>query len=188
MREKQRDRIEKSEQVTVEDLWEVQEGVFAANMVNDRGEDREKIMLVPFRVTSETSDSIHRSEYVGKYLLACAREDSEFRELLRTGLQFRINKLSEKYRLSVERGQLSEALKATDDRKTVEALYDRIAEIGHEIGSKSPSEIEDEIKNQRTALRYVNRLHLEGNSEEQDVSDEEIEEVITEEPVVVFEG
>jgi len=89
-------RQERAEQTSVTDIRTIDGAGFGADVtvyeidvVNEEGEVRENITIVPEILFENTKDVQHRHEagIVGKYSRALAMEDSEARELLIQGIR-----------------------------------------------------------------------------------------------------
>lgn len=123
----QEKRNRKSRDVVVEELNEVREGVYVGDFRNENYEDRQYV-LIPAKLFSSSPDMIYSSSdgYVGKYLLASAKEDSEFRDELLTAIRDRVNHLSELESQSEEEEALLEALDKISDNKLQVLIKERL--------------------------------------------------------------
>ena len=148
----QNTRNRKSRSVDVEELNEVRDGVYVGEFVNEEGMDRQYV-LVPSKIFSGSPDMIYDSDgYVGKYLIASAKVNTEFHDRLVGAIQNRQDYLAEKVSTSEESQRLREALDATSDETVTATLVQRLKEL--EGGSESVDEdaVKESIRTLNVAL------------------------------------
>jgi len=79
--------------------------VYEVDLVNEDGETRENVVIIPRILFENTKDVQHRHEagIVGKYTLALCQESDEARDLLISGIKSKRNETQEKIRELKER-------------------------------------------------------------------------------------
>lgn len=77
-------RKRRAQQITILESRRISEEVWEVDCINDSGEERENVTIIPSRIYSPTKDMQHRGPkgIVGKYLLALAEENEEAHEQL----------------------------------------------------------------------------------------------------------
>lgn len=77
-------RQERAEQVTIVESRRVTDEVWEVDLINDNGDMRENVTIIPSRIYSPSKDMQHRGPkgIVGKYLMALAMEDKDAHEQL----------------------------------------------------------------------------------------------------------
>lgn len=90
-------RQERAEQVTLLDVRRISDEVWEVDLVNDRGESRENVTIIPNRIYSPSKDMQHRGKngHVGKYIRALALENEDAREQLENAIEERRNRIQE---------------------------------------------------------------------------------------------
>jgi hypothetical protein len=100
-------RQERAEQIQITDIREIEGDTFGADVtvyeidaVNEDGETRENVTIVPEMLFENTKDVQHRHEYgiVGKYSRALALEDEQAKELLLGGIRNKRDSVLEQVR------------------------------------------------------------------------------------------
>jgi hypothetical protein len=99
-------RVQKAQRIEVQEVFEPREGVYVGDFVNERGEERQRV-LIPSKVFSDSPDMIYRANegVCGKYLLAAARENDDIRADLALALEERQSKVEEEIQEAEERLQ-----------------------------------------------------------------------------------
>jgi hypothetical protein len=100
--------VQKAQRIEVQEVFEPREGVYVGEFVNERGEERRRVLL-PSKLFSDNPDMIFRSGdgIVGKYTIAAARENSQIRADLALALEERQGNLDEE--IQEAREQVEEA-------------------------------------------------------------------------------
>ena len=77
-------RQKRAQQVTILESRRISEEVWEVDLINDSGEERDNVTIIPSRIYSPTKDMQHRGPkgIVGKYLLALAEEEEEAHQQL----------------------------------------------------------------------------------------------------------
>lgn len=85
------ERQERAEQVTLTDVRRISEEVWEVDLINDRGEVRENVTIIPSRIYSPTKDVRWRGPkgVVGKYIRALALENDDAHEQLLDAIEER---------------------------------------------------------------------------------------------------
>lgn len=91
------DRQTRAEQITIQEKRRISDDVWEIDVINDRGEKRENITIVPGDIYSPTKDMQHRgpSGVVGKYLRALAMADDDAQEKLLDAIRRRRDSVQE---------------------------------------------------------------------------------------------
>lgn len=94
------DRQDRAEQVTLTDVRRISNEVWEVDLINDRGEERENVTIIPSRIYSPSKDVQHRGPkgVVGKYIRALALESDEAREQLLDAISERRERIQEEIR------------------------------------------------------------------------------------------
>jgi len=84
-------RQERAEQVTIVESRRVTDKVWEVDLINDNGDMRENVTIIPSRIYSPSKDMQHRGPkgIVGKYIRALAMEDEDAHEQLMDGIRER---------------------------------------------------------------------------------------------------
>jgi hypothetical protein len=100
--------VQKAQRIEVQEVFEPREGVYVGDFVNERGEERQRV-LIPSKLFSDNPDVIYRSNegIIGKYTIAAAREHDGVRADLALALEERQEDLDE--RIQDAREQVEEA-------------------------------------------------------------------------------
>lgn len=94
------ERQDRAEDITVLDTRRISEDVWEMDCINDRGESREEMTLIPSDIYENTKDSRYRGPQgvVGKYLRALAQEDEDAREALQEAIRQRRDEVQSEIR------------------------------------------------------------------------------------------
>lgn len=78
------ERHERAQNITILDSRRISDEVWEIDCINDRGEKRENMTIIPSRIYSPSKDVQHRGPkgVVGKYIRALSFEDDEAHEQL----------------------------------------------------------------------------------------------------------
>lgn len=153
----QTQRKNRANDTRVESLDQVREGVYVGDFVNERGERRENVVLIPSKIFSSSEDMLYRSAegYVGKYLLAAAETDSEFNERLSEAIDDRIEHLESKLEQSDEQKKLREALDTTQDENLQAELVRRLQNLESDEDSVNEQAVRQAVARLEGARRYL---------------------------------
>lgn len=99
-------RVQKAQRIEVQEVFEPREGVYVGDFVNERGEERQRV-LIPSKLFSDSPDMIYRANegIIGKYLIAAARENEAVRADLALALEERQSEVEEELQEAEERLQ-----------------------------------------------------------------------------------
>lgn len=84
-------RQERAEQVTILETRRISDEVWEVDLINEAGNERENVTIIPSRIYSPTKDMQHRGPkgVVGKYIRALAMENDEAHSQLMTAIEER---------------------------------------------------------------------------------------------------
>lgn len=105
-------RQERAEQIKLTDVRRISETIWEVDAINEDGESRENLTIIPERIYSPTKDMQHRGPkgVVGKYIRALALEDAEARDQLNAAIRERRDRIrAEISDLQEELGNLTSA-------------------------------------------------------------------------------
>lgn len=111
-RSKTAGRQERAEQIRITDVRRISDEVWEIDCLNDDGEVRENMTIIPSQIYSPTKDMQHRGPngVVGKYIRALAMENFEAREKLLDAIEERTESIEKEIRqLKGEVGRLKQA-------------------------------------------------------------------------------
>jgi hypothetical protein len=102
-------RMERAEQTTITDVRTIagdnfgvpdEYTVYEVDLINESGETRENITIIPRILFENTKDVQHRHEHgiIGKYTLALAQESDEAKQALLTGIDEKRDSLQSEVR------------------------------------------------------------------------------------------
>lgn len=110
-------RHERAKNITILDTRRISDEVWEIDVINDAGEERENITIIPSRIYSPTKDMQHRGPkgVVGKYIQALAMENDEAKEQLALAIEERIERIDNEISdLKEEKRNLHSALLDVD--------------------------------------------------------------------------
>lgn len=89
------ERQERAEQITITEIRRISDEVWEVDCINESGEVRENLTIIPSRIYSPSKDMQHRGPkgVVGKYIRALAMEDDEAHDQLRTAIEERRDRI-----------------------------------------------------------------------------------------------
>lgn len=90
-------RQKRAEEVELTDVRRISETVWEVDLINDQGQRRENVTIVPSDLYSPTKDMQYRGPrgIVDKYIRALAMENDDARQQLITAIQKRRNEVQE---------------------------------------------------------------------------------------------